>query len=62
MEGPKILRKDKILVQSHDQASKSLVLAQSFNSSQVLYQFVVEQLQQHHVILQLVYIPSSSKI
>ena len=47
----KIFRKGKRVLQSHGQASKNLVLAQSKNSGQVLCHFVIKLVQQHRVIL-----------
>ena len=54
MEGEEISCKDKIIVQSRDKANNNLDLDKSCSSSQVIYQFVMELLQQHRVLLQAV--------
>ena len=57
----KILREDKIIIQSRDQANNSLDPDQSCGSSRFLYWFVIELLQQHRVILRVVWILWSSE-
>ena len=51
MDGRKVSRKGKRVVQSRDQGNMNLVLVQSYNSSQALYHFVPALLQQHNVVL-----------
>ena len=54
MEGEGVLRKGKRVVQSREQASMILVLAQSCNKSLDLCHYVPALLQQHHVVLRVI--------
>ena len=58
----KFLGEDKVIVQSPDPANNSLELNQSRISSQVLQRFVIELLQQHWVILHVLWILTNSEI
>ena len=58
----RFLRKGKMIVHSGDQANNSLDLEQSCSSGQVLCRFIIELLQQHRVILHVVWILWSGEI